>query len=135
VKVVTVGAVARWVAGGEGGLSIACEEFALLDDGRRVQTDERDGHASVDLMSSAIAVPAGAEVPDELPSLGLTLAEVEEEAREITLGWPEDGEPSEHRFGRLLSALRREGLDVPLEDLDAAPFAVEIDPRLRELLA
>lgn len=112
-------------------VSVTVEESAVLEDGRRVITDERHGNCGIDLMGAFIALAAeGARVPSEMPDLRPTRAMLENEIREAIRG-PENDDT---RWGRLIFALHEAEISVTGEELDGLPFSLEIAPGLRDQL-
>lgn len=100
--------------------SFAINEFAVLEDGGRVWTDDdRDGTFGIQL--AAFGSPAGA---GNCPPL--TTDVLHSQIRSVVL--EKDVSPEE-RWGRLVQALARQGISTEPTDLDSLPFSVEITPQ------
>jgi hypothetical protein len=129
-EVMSAEAIDAEVARSGGTMSVVIEEFAVLDDGRRVLTEDRHGSCGIELMGAGL-MRKRASRPVELPDLRPTVAMLEEDIRELVPG-PRDAFDS--RWNRLLTALAEQGLSVSVEELDSVPFSVEISPELRRHL-
>jgi hypothetical protein len=108
-----------------GGQSFVVQEFAVLADGRRLTLHAERGWTTW-LRST--------DQPEPLdPWSLLTAADLERDVLNVVL--PDEDDGKAHPWEWLQDLLRAQGVDVPVEQLRAVPYRVELSDRVRARLA
>lgn len=108
-------------------VSVSINEFALLDSGEYVVTDDdRQGHFGIHVTGTvAAASPDGPGLTRAWDELRLPASGLESEIREAVLCLETS---PEERWARLVAALRENGIVATAQELDSLPFSVELIP-------
>ena len=98
-------------------LTFRVQEFADLDDGRRITLHDERGYST-----------SGPEDPWQFQ----TSESIEADVRTTVL--PDDDDGEEHPWEWLVELLRAQGVDASVEELKQVPYRVEFSQRLHDKL-
>ena len=99
------------------GLSFRVQEFADLDDGRRITLHDERGYST-----------SGPGDPKQFQ----TSESIEADVRTTVL--PDDDDGEEHPWEWLVELLQAQGVDASVEELKQVPYHVEFSQRLHDKL-